>query len=998
MDNSYDPNRFLATLVVERGWVSNEDVQVALISQKSGKFFGEILHSKKQISLQQLDELLRLQQDSKIRRDDYLFGQLAVHNRLIKAQDVIICLEEQKNAIYKKKICEILKDKGLLTEQQCSQIISSQKAIQKSFQTKLKTISCPKCQTAFKVNDLERFRKVRCKSCQYIFEVGNREVEVITNSGIIDNNNTIDLTAEEKTQSLIQFLNENQISPQTNLSDAANTMFSGNERYVLGNEIARGGMGKIVLTKDVNLRRNIVTKVLLNKNSKLATLRFIEEAQITGQLEHPNIPPVYDLGLTKEKNIFFTMKQIKGETLQSIIKKLKENDDETRERYSFNALVNIFLKVCNALEFAHSKKVIHRDIKPENIMVGEYGEVLLMDWGIAKVVGVNEEFEELEGEKISSVRTEDESTNTIEGTTAGTPSFMSPEQAAGHIEKLDQRSDIYSLGATLFNAFSLEKPFKGKTVYELLNNVTKGRIQELKGKIPPELKAITLKAMEFKPENRYQSIKEMEKDFLNYQMGYSVSAKQDNIFDILKKFYKRNKLLTTVSLSFFIICLVGSILFVISLKEAINQFEKEKRERLSDNKGSAPTFYAKAQQEAQVDNFAEAEKLMDTAINYDPNNQAYLLYRGCLAFTNNNIKKALEDLKQINSHASQKSIDELITILNPPELIAIGESQKTRLSELCIELKFFDISQKLTMDLNKKIELWRKKLRETWGKNNFNLFLKDKKLHFGFNSTADNFDFSVLKGIPFQSIQLGNLSISNISFMEKMPLEELMLYNCQHITDISALKGIKLNNIYFEGLNVTDLSALANAELKKATLRRLPITSISPLLNQPIKEISFSQIKLTNFNELKSFNLEKLTINNSTLDNIDFLNIASLKELILSNSRINNLDNLKNCKLEILDLIGSGTTKLEPLQNCSIKTLNLSWCPIDNLEILTSIKNLETLAITPGSLKPNWEETIIKMKNQIKKIGIGLEPQSLKTVDKFLEEYKGVNNKNPKKK
>ena len=147
----------------------------------------------------------------------------------------------------------------MLTNQQCIAILSSQQRINKTVSVKNKKISCPKCQVFYQIKDAERYRKVRCKNCQYIFEVGSKEVKILTNSNpeIIE---TETRDEQEESQTLIQFLKNNDLTPQSNLSDSTNIIIKENERYVLGKEIARGGMGSILLTRDVNLRRNIVTK------------------------------------------------------------------------------------------------------------------------------------------------------------------------------------------------------------------------------------------------------------------------------------------------------------------------------------------------------------------------------------------------------------------------------------------------------------------------------------------------------------------------------------------------------------------------------------------------------------------------------------------------------------------------------------------------------------------------------------------------------------------
>jgi serine/threonine protein kinase len=1003
MGNTYDAVKLLGTLAVEKGWVKQLEVLQALSNQTEGTFFGEILLRKKLISETQLNELLHLQKESEIKKEDYLFGQIAVHNQFLKAHDVISSITEQKSSKLKKTLGAILVEKGLLNNQQCTAILQSQKRILKLNPTKKKkNISCPKCKTFYEITDTERFRNVRCKKCQFVFEVGSPVIKVIENVDMSNKN------ISSKDTSLLRFLKENHLTLQESADDKDGIFAKENEKYILGAEIARGGMGAILLTKDVNLRRNIVTKVLLNKKSNLATLRFIEEAQITGQLEHPNIPPVHDLGVNDQDNIFFTMKQIKGETLLDIIKKIKNEKEKNSEKYSYKNLIGILIKVCNALDFAHSKNVIHRDIKPENIMVGEYGEVLLMDWGLAKIIGASEEFEELETEKVSSVRSEDESSNTIAGTTAGTPAFMSPEQASGQLDKLDQRSDIYSLGATLFNVLSLEKPYKGSSVYELLNNVAIGNMQELKGNIPLELKAITMKAMALKQKDRYQTIREMEKDLISFQMGYSVSAKKDNTIELLLKFYHRNKMLSIVTVAFLLVFLISSTLFIASLQAqrnkaqealikaelAIKQFEKEKADRIIDNQNSAPTYFVKAKNEAQVDRFNEAIKLMDTAITYDSANQNYHLYRGCLFLAENNIKNAIADLSLIQNSPQQQHIDKMLKFLKMPGLGILTENDKAILAEICTELKILDVAQKLTSTLSKKMELWNKQLKNAWPKEIYTLTFVNNMVTFRLDNSKENIDLSPLKGIPIQSLTICFCqNLSNISALEGLPIEYLYINSCPLISDISALKNTKLKSIFFEKIKVTDLSPLANSELTSLTLRTVPITTLKPLFNLPIKVIDLFDINLTKKEELKSFSLESLSLFYNNIDSFDLINLKNLKILRISNRMIKDISLLKDSPLEILEISGCPVSDITPIKNKNIKYLNILGCRINNIEVLLTLKNLETIIARPDALPLGWESIIIKMKDQIKGIGIG-PGDYLRSVDIFIKEsHENIKNK-----
>ncbi|MHC5079634.1 MAG: serine/threonine-protein kinase [Planctomycetota bacterium] len=263
-------------------------------------------------------------------------------------------------------------------------------------------------------------------------------------------------------------------------------------RYGVLGEIARGGMGAIVKLVDNDIRRPVAMKVILGEGVKERVERFVEEAQVTGQLEHPNIVPVHELGLDPDGKVYFTMKLVKGESLDAIIDALADKDPEVVRNYPLSHLLQIFLKVCDAIAFAHSKGVIHRDLKPENVMVGRFGEVLVMDWGLAKVRGREDTAVE---ELVETVRSEREVGKTLSGEVMGTPSYMPPEQASGKVERIDERSDVFALGAMLYKILTHEAPYTGSHVTEVLTKAVTcaykaPRVKSPWNRIPKELQSI----------------------------------------------------------------------------------------------------------------------------------------------------------------------------------------------------------------------------------------------------------------------------------------------------------------------------------------------------------------------------------------------------------------------------------------------------------------------------------------------------------------------------
>jgi serine/threonine protein kinase len=324
-------------------------------------------------------------------------------------------------------------------------------------------------------------------------------------------------------------------------------------KYRIDRVIGEGGMGVIYEAKDLNCRRQVAMKVL-NLGTDLKkedVLRFIEEGQVSSQLEHPNIVPIHDMGLDDEGNLFYTMKYVHGVTLTDVLLEIRRGNEETIHAYPLARLLTIFQKVCDAVAFAHSRGVIHRDLKPDNVMIGDYGEVLVMDWGLAKVLECAEvstaatgligpEVQKAPGRQIESIRKKEGSTTlrTMSGRVMGTPGFMAPEQATLRGRAVDERADVYSLGAILYSLLVLRPPVTGKEVPKLLKQIAEGdfispaafeqqgkgsRQMERRhlpdGEIPAALSDMAMKALATDPDERYGTVRDLQADIEAFQNG-----------------------------------------------------------------------------------------------------------------------------------------------------------------------------------------------------------------------------------------------------------------------------------------------------------------------------------------------------------------------------------------------------------------------------------------------------------------------------------------------
>ncbi|MEA2629869.1 MAG: eukaryotic-like serine/threonine-protein kinase [Chloroflexota bacterium] len=261
----------------------------------------------------------------------------------------------------------------------------------------------------------------------------------------------------------------------------------GTGRYQIAGEIARGGVGVVLKGRDADLGREVAIKTLRAEYAASPAMvrRLVEEAQIGGQLQHPGVLPVYEMGLDASRRPYFTMKLVRGRTLAAL---LHDRADPAQERRRF---LMIFEQVCQTVAYAHARGVVHRDLKPSNVMVGAFGEVQVVDWGLAKVLDRAEvadvptagDRHTPAGEiEIATVRSGTPGTHSQAGSVLGTPAYMAPEQARGEVEDLDERCDVFALGAILFEILTGRPPYLG-TSPEVLRQAAEGRLEDAFGRL-----------------------------------------------------------------------------------------------------------------------------------------------------------------------------------------------------------------------------------------------------------------------------------------------------------------------------------------------------------------------------------------------------------------------------------------------------------------------------------------------------------------------------------
>ena len=666
------------------------------------------------------------------------------------------------------------------------------------------------------------------------------------------------------------------------------------QRYEISRQLAKGGMGEVYLALDHQLQRHVALKVMtpeIAANPDLST-RFTQEALVLGRLDHPHIVPIHDLGVDAQGRNYYAMKFVRGTTLKEVLHGLRKGQSTTVDRYPLARLLDIFGKTCDAVAYAHSKGIIHRDLKPANIMIGEFGEVLVMDWGIAKILSQTEKAPD-------SYPPTGTTEGTRYGTVMGTPSFMAPEQAEGRLDAINERTDIYSLGAILYNILALRPPITGSSAdAEVMERIKTGRItpptQRAQNsrdtnvllhcpdhQVPEALSAVAMQALALEPRGRYADVHSLQRDVSAYTAGYAPAAEHAGFFRQIRLSLRRH---ATLAAAWSVI-----ILLVLGFALHTHHATKEQEETLAQFKSAAPGSHALAGKLMARGLFPDALAPAQLATELDPQQPEHWQRLARVQFALHRPSAASEAIRQA------EKLDEAnkFTAQAEPFCNKLAQTYGSGSLPLHALGSVYHWQLRRGMSLEARYTLSRIAAEKTNSWNSAQAALRQ----LGLPGRASRDEHGYLK------INLGSSKIKDLTPFTRLPIYSMNLWQTQ-VKELKALRMMPLRQLSLAYTAVTDLSPLQGRPLQSLTIAYSPVENLDSLKGAPLVHLHLSGTRARDLSALHKMPLQTLHLDSTPVRDLSALAGLPLRELRLDGcTELRDLTPLAKCTdLEVLTL------------------------------------------------------------------------------------------------